>query len=333
MRRRKTNKTNASKSNSKTNNSKYLLAGLTLSSALVMAHPIIPTIVYATDANKYSWTKQNLDLIGNETFNRAASSKSGSDIIVSSVHAYDGTSHPSALYISHNFGETWQNAAEIADPGINNYWGTVDISNDGQTMVASSRNGVTENSSQVNGKILISDDAGVTWSDITSDIPLDGGESRVVLSGDGNTLAVPVEKELYVSENKGDTWTSQTILGGGGWSELGSLSMSDNGEKLLVGTAGSGTEFDGVFLSEDSGDTWDGLDLPIQGSLAYPTTYVSPNGGKIGVTGITFIGGENDYVFTSNNDGATWSDITPDDDAWNIWTSLDMSDDGKKQHY
>ncbi len=60
------------------NNNKYLLAGMVISSALVLTRPILPATVYALD-NKYNWTKQDLDLIGGEQYNQVASSASGSN--------------------------------------------------------------------------------------------------------------------------------------------------------------------------------------------------------------------------------------------------------------
>jgi len=338
MRRRKTNKV------SKSNNSKYLLAGLTLSSALVMARPIIPTIVYAADANKYSWTKQNLDLIGGESVNRAATSASGSNLIVSSVDlsnfsgsgsGFDDLHEQAPLYVSNNYGASWQNVAEAADPGIANYWTSVDISSDGQTMVAASHRGydlgAQGGEQEIDGKILISHNSGTSWSDITHDVPMNGGEEKVVVSGDGNTVAIlNGTEDVYVSDDAGGSWASSDV-DTDRYGRYSSISISDTGDKLLVGDMGSGSEFNSVYMSEDGGESWTGITPPTADPFMYPSTAISADGSKIAVSGLSFgEGGENDYAFTSNNDGQSWTNVTPKDAAWNIWSSIDLSDDGRK---
>ncbi|MBP9738649.1 hypothetical protein KBD20_03100, partial [Candidatus Saccharibacteria bacterium] len=262
MRRRRTKKITTTSSN------KYVLAGLTLSSALVFSRPIIPAIAYATDANKYIWTKQGLDLIGGESINKAASSANGSSLIASSFDfSGNDPDEPYPLYVSGNYGTNWQNVAEAADPGVANYWISVDISNDGQTMVAISTDGYDldggEGQQDIPGKVVLSRNAGASWSDITPDIPLEnGGESFVVVSGDGSTIAATNGDsggEVYITEDGGTNWVTQVPVGGEGIYPT-SLSISDNGDKLLMsGMAGSGSEFDSVYITEDGGTNWTGI--------------------------------------------------------------------------
>lgn len=316
-----------------TNNSRFLVASMAVSSALILSRPVLPAIAYAVDANKYSWTKQEIGYTGGESINSAAISSSGSHQIVSSAEfAPPEGQYP--LYVSTNYGANWQNVAEAADPGVSNFWTSVDISNDGQTMVAVSRYGAElEGGEGVPGKVLMSKNAGASWTNITP-LSMQGGENNVVVSGDGSTIAVLDRGGIYISDAEVIDWETPIIDPDNGldnaYLKLWSISISDNGDKLFVTNSGSGAEFEGHYLSEDGGVNWTGLNTPGEDELLYTQTAMSADGNHIAVAGVTFEGGENDYVFTSTTDGAIWTDVTPEDDAFNLWTSIDMSDDGEK---
>ncbi len=307
---------------------------MAVSSALVLTRPIIPATVYAL-TNKYNWTKQDLDPTGGTALNHAASSASGSNLIVS-LRDFDGgepDQDSASLFVSSDYGATWHNVVEAADPGVINEWRSVDISNNGQTMVALSGAGYDleagEGQQNIPGKIVISHNAGVSWSDITAGIPIQGGESSIVVSGDGSTIAMSQNGDVYISGDGGSHWTNPTVPIDV-WAA--SVSISDDGDKLLVGHGGSGSEFDSVYISEDGGTSWTDIDLPTADPLFFASTAISADGSKMAVAGVSIgegEGGENDHVFVSENDGETWTDVTPDDGAWNVWTSIDMSDDGR----
>ncbi len=317
-----------------TNNSRFLVASMAVSSALILSRPVLPAIAYAVEANKYSWTKQEIGYTGGETLNSAAISASGSHQIVSSVEsAFSPPNEQHPLYVSTNYGTSWQNVAQTADPAVSNMWSSVDISNDGQVMVAVSRAGFElDGGEEIPAKVVLSHNAGASWTNITPD-GLQGGENKVVVSGDGSTVAVTGGFNLYISDDEGASWETPVIDADNGlndnYLEIWSVSMSDDADKLLVSNMGSGAEFEDFYLSEDGGANWAGIDTLPETNLVYPTIAVSADGNTIAVAGITFEGGENDYVFTSTTDGAIWTDVTPEDDAFNLWSSIDMSDDGK----
>lgn len=317
-----------------TNNSRFLVASMAVSSALILSRPVLPAIAYAVEANKYSWTKQEIGYTGGETLNSAAISASGSHQIVSSVEsAFSPPNEQHPLYVSTNYGTSWQNVAQAADPAVSNIWSSVDISNDGQTMVAVSRAGFElDGGEEIPPKVVLSHNAGASWTSITPN-GLQGGENEVVVSGDGSTVAVTASGVLYTSDDEGLNWENPVIDADNGlnnsYLQIWSVSMSDDGDKLLVGNMGSGAEFEDLYLSEDGGASWAGIDTLPETNLVYPTVAVSADGNTIAVAGIDFEGGENDYVFTSTTDGAIWTDVTPEDDAFNLWSSIDMSDDGK----
>ncbi len=328
----KTNYTNK-KSNHNSTKSKILLTGVTLSSALVMSRPIIPAAVYAA-TNKYDWTKQEELASTGTAITSVASSASGNKLITSVVN-YTGEypTHSFPLYISSNYGVTWTNAAETVDPGVANFWTSVDVSNDGQTMVATSMGGFDLNvEDNIDGKVIMSEDGGNSWSNITSDLPIDGGEINAVISGDASTVAVTLQNDtVYVSKNDGATWTSNDINPEDSHG-IASLSISENGDKLLVGAAGSGNEFDDVYISEDSGATWTGIDPDPETMKIVARTAMSADGNRIAVaaTGGNDFENATDPVYISDNGGETWTNVTPDDSVFSFWGGIDMSDDGSK---
>ncbi len=337
MRRHKSKTRNHKTKQNRTNStkSKILLTGITLSSALVMSRPIIPAAVYAA-TNKYDWTKQEDLNLTDTTLTYTASSASGANLIAGMGYDFYGSdeniTQPNPLYISSNYGVTWANVAETIDPEVANQWSSVDISNDGQIMVAASSGGYDLNTEEwVSGKIIMSQNGGTSWSDIAWEEYSGSGEPIATVSGDGSTLAVAHEDSVFVSEDGGDNWTSNRVVDDEeAWLELGSLSVSDNGDKLLAGKGGSGSEWGEVFISEDSGDNWVNIDPEAMSTDGGSQTAMSADGSKIAVAGWNAYGqgGEEDGVYVSSNHGATWTDVTPDDLAWNLWGAIDMSADG-----
>ncbi len=319
------------------------MAGMVVSSALVLSRPIMPAAVYALN-NKYSWAKQDLSLPGDIRFNNVASSASGSHLIASSFgfaedHDVGMDPQPFPLYVSTNYGTTWQNVATAADPGIADIWSSVDVTNDGQTMVAVSSSGFDlgiedGEGNELPGKVILSQDAGSTWTDITPDNDFEGGESQVVISGDGSTIAASDfhnSDKVFITKDGGTNWVTTDYNGEDYSDNVFSLSISDNGNTLLTGTGGSGSEYDKVFISEDGGTNWSGVSPEGANSLIVANTAVSADGSTVAIAGWGGDADEEliDRVFVSNTDGETWTDVTPGGDIANMWGAIDMSDDGK----
>lgn len=304
---------------------KYVVPSLTIAIVLAATYPNIPARVFAT-GNQYEWVKHDdLDLLGGR-HHSAAMSADGNHLILGGRDGGELGEELNPLFVSHDFGETWENIAEDVDAELLNDWQAVDISNDGQTMVTASAYTIDlETTSEGDGKIYVSEDGGDTWEDIS---PADVSFwDFVAVSGDGSTIAALSSDDMdtvYVTENSGDSWTTNDIENVNEWE---TLSISDDGNKILVGGENS-TSMQTLQLSTNSGESWTEI-APAPEDLNFTTkAAMSADGSKIVVTFHSWNSGHYDEVYVSSNNGENWTDITPEDPDPNDWTALAMSDDG-----
>jgi photosystem II stability/assembly factor-like uncharacterized protein len=299
---------------------KYVVAGATASTALMAAHSVIPAVVFA--ANQYDWIRQDsIELSGGAQFAITAMSASGSHLMVSG-----GESNP-GLHVSVNSGTTWENVAEEMDPGNIGKWAAIDVSNDGQTMVAASEDTYDGELGTVEGKIFISTNAGDSWSDVSPAGTDDW--SDIVVSGDGTTIAAVTvgSGNVYISENDGADWTTSAYDTDA--SRGKNIAISDNGEKLLVGGENDVNPYTHLYLSENAGDSWAEIDPNAGDEIHTMSPAISADGSTIAVATTGYAGDGNDAIFISENDGADWSDVWPNDEIiLSGWSDLSMSDDG-----
>lgn len=318
----------------KKGSNKYILAGVTASAALVLSRPIFPVIVQAV-ANNYQWTKQDdLTISGDYgQYTHAALSANGSHLVVATHQGGENIGETSPLFISNNYGATWENVADEVDPDVRNEWKSVDISNDGQTMVAASEYGrdISENNGVV-GKVVVSHNAGATWEDIS---PPEGyGDwNNVVVSGDGSKIIATEwdNENIYVSEDGGDTWQAVPVenneWGYNVWN-IKTIALSDNGDKILIGGENSSNGYTDAYVSTDDGASWSNVTPNPDDSPYAIEVAMSADGNKLGLTTRGWTGSDTEAVFYSSNTGANWTNVSPDDSDLNEWTSIAMSDDG-----
>ncbi len=306
---------------------KFLVKSLTLGVVLAVGRPGVPAIVSAT-GNSYQWTKQqDHDLVGG-SYTSVASSADGSHLIVGSRDGGEGYNQASPLYVSGNYGATWQNVTETADDRIRNYWSSVDVSADGQTMVAASSLGVNlDNLNSVDGKIFISHNGGTSWTDISPNgasewhsIAISGNGSKIVAIADDDT------SQAYISTNGGTSWTTSAVDNVMGWE---SLSISDNGNKVLIGGENSQNASSFIDISDDGGANWTNVS-PDNGNMVFTTrTTMSASGDKIAVSTYGYDGSDYyDTVSFSSNDGTSWTTVTPNAADPNNWSALAISGNG-----
>jgi photosystem II stability/assembly factor-like uncharacterized protein len=307
---------------------KLLMTSFTLASAMALVSPaFVQTKAYAV-GNAYEWIKhEDQDLLGG-TYTSVASSASGSHLIIGSTDGGEGFNAASPLYVSDDYGATWEDVAEDAEDRMRNYWTSVDVTNDGQTMVAASDDSIDlDDLTDLTGGIFISEDAGATWADI-SPAGSDDEWRSIAISGDGSKIVAVADDdtdEVFISDDSGATWDSTEVDNVTSWD---TVAISDDGNKILVGGENLGTLAALVQFSEDGGDNWADV-TPFDEELAFTTRVaMSSTGDKLAVSIFGYDGDEYDMVFISEDDGANWTDVTPDDPVANPWNAFAMSDNG-----
>jgi photosystem II stability/assembly factor-like uncharacterized protein len=302
----------------------YLAAGFSVASAAILSCQAIQTRVYASP-NTYSWTNQEQDPLGG-TYASVSSSTDGSHLIMGSREGGEGFYASSPLFISNDSGATWTDVASTVDSGIRDYWKSVDVTDNGMTMVAASDSGITIGPDDpVDGKIFISQNAGVDWTDIT---PAGiSGWHNVAISGNGSKIVATADNDrsnVYISTNGGTSWTTKPFTDVNQWE---SLSISDNGGTILVGGEnGSASSFDDI--STNGGTTWTDVS-PDGGNMVFATrTALSADASKIAIS--TYGNNGYDYaaVHVSTNGGSSWTDVSPTGTDSSDWNAIAMSGDG-----
>lgn len=309
---------------------KFLVTGLSVASAAAFVCPAAQTKIFADAANQYQWTKQTDQDLKGGNYTSVASSADGSHLIIGSKEGGEGYNEASPLYVSSDYGATWQDVTDAADHRIRDYWTSVDITDDGQTMVAVSDQGVDlDTLNGTAGKIFISHNGGDTWTDVSPD-----GTTQweaVAIAGDGSKIVAVANDDLdhiYVSTDGGANWQTSSVDQSARYWE--SASISDNGGKILVGGENDSNSSSLDYFSNDGGDNWTDIS-PDMGKLAFTTrATMSSSGDKLVVATYGYDSGEYDAVYESTNDGSSWADISPDDADINHWNAIAISGNGSE---
>lgn len=313
-------------SNRRSYSRKFLLPGLAAATALAVARPIIPAVQALP--NSYEWERQDeLDRLGGN-FTSSAVSASGNYMLVGVEWGGEGQGLTSPLYVTSNAGATWTDVKDEVEDGIRNNWSSVDVSNNGQVMVAASESRKVVDAEEIDGKIHKSEDAGATWEDITPTTSGGDGWDNVVVSGNGNKIVATSNSDLdtiYYSNNGGDDWSTSSVDTVDVWH---SLSVSDDGSKVLVGGEAE-DESAFVYYSTNGGSTWEDVaPTPLDDVAFWVDADMSADGSKLVVSSWGVEEDDVNTISVSTNGGDAWSDITPETDDPYPWTELAVSDDG-----
>lgn len=318
---------------------RYLLAGVAIMTALTLTRPDLLSKVFAAE-NQHEWLKQeDLDRLGGQ-YTSAAASADGSHLILGSTDGGENQGLTSPLYISDNYGSDWVNIADDIDAGIRNHWTSVDVSNDGQTMVATSEWGsdVNDYNDTHDGKVFVSEDGGDTWDNPTlvadgdniwtiKSLAISDNGNKILIGGENGDLNQEPEAantNLFMSANGGDTWTdispdnNEPVYGL-------NADLSSDGNKIVVALD---DDTDHVYVSSNSGTEWTEVAPEIEGNDTpfWIDSAMSDDGSTISVLN----SGGNLHI--SNDFGATWSEEDPGQDYEdaNDWVATDMNEDGTK---
>lgn len=312
-------------------------SSITIAAVVALAYPVLPAKVYAADIS-YNWVRQNdkLDLNGG-WYGGVASSADGS-VLMSAVMDGDNNDAVSPLYISRNNGSTWQNIAENIDADASNNWLSVDVSNNGEVIVASSEYAwdYVEEEHDRTGRIYVSENGGDTWTNVTPNVTPDPdsvGWRHVVVSGDGSRIAGVSNHDyenVYISDNGGDNWTPRPVDDDWTMDSWDTLVISDNGDEILFGGESWESGMRELYYSNSNGVTWSNITPTDFDAWGYDVkAAMDASGDKLAVALYGEANGDSvEKVYMSKNDGTSWTDISPESDSTNNWGAVAMSDDG-----
>ncbi|MEI6627414.1 MAG: LamG-like jellyroll fold domain-containing protein, partial [bacterium] len=210
----------------------------------------------------------------------------------------------SRLYVSSDFGDSWNQSGPTGIPWLN--WYRVAVSNDGSFMLAIDSG---------NRKVYQSTDYGNTWV-INANIPNIDWPSSLALSTDGQYQTVTeyssFNTTIYQSSDYGATWLSKNLTSDGS-GQLKGVAMS------LDGSHQSAVNNTKAFYSTDYGSTWTNLG----GGFDANSVAVSGNGQY------QIISAGAGRILVSIDNGAHWSQKYQDPDH-NTTRSVAISNDGSK---
>ncbi len=156
---------------------------------------------------------------------------------------------------------------------------------------------------------LVSDDAGISWDEVESDLPaLDLHAFAVSPNREGRLYAYAMGHGLYASIDGGRSWNFLSADIPLGTSSLVELPDSS----LLLAAADSG-----ILRSTDGGETWSQLREAIDIGVIF-TISADPTGQRV-------YAGTDRGVFVSTDEGRSWK-ATALDDIWATGIGVDPAD-------
>lgn len=202
--------------------------------------------------------------------------KNGNTIAVASPNEDTTASNSGAIYIFTGSGSSWSQQALLKANSVaaNNQLGgfytgfdkTVELSSDGNTLIAGEENGTSGGGF---GDALIFTRSGSSWSYQTT---LNGSDQAsgdkfahsVSISGDGNTAAVGANEEnsgdgaVYVFTRSGSSWSQQAkISQGNANGKFGRhVDLTEDGNGLVIGEDGYNSGDGRIYLYKRSGSSW-----------------------------------------------------------------------------
>lgn len=163
--------------------------------------------------------------------------------------------------------------------------------------------------------------ASVTWTETQP-----GGDANLswtpsAMSSDGQKIIVGEQTgSLYISSNKGSSWTLIDPTNGIEGSDWYTTSMSANGQIIIAGV------YTGrLYKSTDGGSNWSETRPAGDADHNWYTTSMSSDG-QIILAGIQ---GGSGRLYRSTNGGVDWSEIQPVGDADVSWMTSRISADGQ----
>jgi photosystem II stability/assembly factor-like uncharacterized protein len=246
-------------------------------SVIIAANTGTPKGITRSEDSGNSW--ESIDPFGSPTYiNNTAIDYTGQVIAVCSNNK---------VRYSQNGGSSWSDV--FSTPPLYKYWSTVCLNSTGNTIIGAI----------YSGRIYISTNSGVSYSEIRPKGDANGNWVVVTCSEDGSVILALEYGYLYVSIDSGANWTL-TDPSGWGYISAEDVAISPDGTQILIAESG-----DYLCFSQDSGATWEFIYPPVGddnrfNGTAWNSLAISNDPAKI-----VAVGGRS-YVYTSTDKGVTW---------------------------
>ncbi len=203
------------------------------------------------------------------------------------------------LSISINSGTNWNQVSGVGTPDLQE-WNSLTISDDGTIIYLTSYSDLANPGGPGFVWKGIDSGSGYVWTSLSlpnsgsfnpNGISVSGDGSIVILTGDNNSVV----DYLFISTNGGSTWTPQSSLGTGFWSQ--SATNTTGTTILVLGYDGTNSI---VYQGVDSGSGYVWTQRFSSPSITYTGPAVSPDGTVLAV------GTYSDYLYISNDSGASF---------------------------
>jgi len=240
--------------------------------------------IYTSDDGGTTWTERQS--AGKHIWTSIVSSADGTKLAACDKPPLNNYAN-GYIYTSDDSGATWT----VRTSAGRRQWSSLASSADGTRLAA-------VHDSSYHGYIFTSDDSGETWTEKTN---VEKSWKSIASSADGMKLAAVEDDTIWISNDRGATWT-WTETHTYPYPDLKSVIMSADGTKLAV-TA----ENRRISISDDGGLNW--TLCYNGGSRIWTSLTMSNDGTKFAATA-------NESLYTSVDSGATWIEQVMDSDIY-----------------
>lgn len=289
------------------------LAKTVIVAVLAAAFPIAP----AQADNFSSFSNLNTNGIGFQDFQGVASSYSGSVLyaVVNYGYIYQSTDSGTTWNILTSAGSRAWSAVTTNDSGTVIYaavsggliykssdsgttWGSLSTAgNRSWVQLATSATGLVVAGTYTDSTIQVSTDGGTNWA---SRVPAGSAIKGLTMSGDGTRIAVQSTSTISLSSNSGASWTNYTNVVAGVNSNISTISMSRDGQKVFT-VGGPGVNDDKVHFTQNFGTLWETTTAAPLTSGWYSNIKISGDGNRLVVTT------NSSRSYSSTDNGANWT--------------------------